>query len=105
MKLTRLIVTGIITGIIAIGCSKKEGRFSLTGKITHAEGQTVYLEELQVANTKPLDSVKINKKGEFIFYGNTNSPAFYLLKLTPTKFITLLVDSLEQVRVEADAAN
>ncbi|HZH72907.1 MAG TPA: TlpA disulfide reductase family protein [Mariniphaga sp.] len=105
MNLTRLIITGMLTGMIAVGCSKKEGRFSLTGKITHAEGQTIYLEELQVASTKPLDSVKINKKGEFIFYGETNSPAFYLLKLNPTKFITLLIDSLEEVRIEADAAN
>src|SRR5690554_1526411 len=105
MKLTRLIITGILTGMVAVGCSNKEGRFSVTGKITHAEGQTIYLEELQVASTKPLDSVKINKNGEFIFYGQTSNPAFYLLKLNPAKFITLLIDSLEEVRIEADAAN
>lgn len=87
------------------GCSKNDGRFTVRGKITHAEGQTIYLEELQVATTRPVDSVKIDKDGEFEFTGKTGKPSFYLLKLTQNKFITLLLDSLEQVTVEADAAN
>lgn len=77
----------------------------MSGKITHADGQTIFLEELQVASTRLVDSVKIDKDGAFKFTGKTGKPAFYLLKLTQNKFITLLVDSLEQISVEADAAN
>lgn len=105
MKIRRLLITGFITGIIAAGCNSDKGQFSISGKITHAEGQTVYLEELHVSSAKMIDSVKINKDGEFRFKGKTGIPAFYILKLTPHKFITLLVDSLEQVVVNADAAD
>lgn len=105
MKLSRFIFAGVIAGVAVAGCSKDDGRFTVSGKITHAEGQTLYFEELQVASTRPVDSVKINKEGEFKFTGKTGKPAFYLLKLTQNKIITLLLDSIEQVSVEADAAN
>jgi peroxiredoxin len=105
MKISRLLITGFITGLIAAGCSGDKGSFSISGNITHAEGQTVYLEELHVSNVKVIDSVKINKDGEFKFKGKTGIPAFYILKLTPSNFITLLVDSVEQVVVRADAAD
>lgn len=105
MNFSRLLISGLIAGLLAVGCSKNEGKFSVSGKITHADGQFIYLEELQVASTKPLDSVKISKNGEFKVTGKTSSPAYYLLKLSDKKFITLLIDSVEQVMVEADAAN
>lgn len=105
MNFSRLLISGLIAGLLAVGCSKEDGLFSVTGKITHAEGLSVYLEELQVASAKPIDSVKINKNGEFKFTGKTGTPAYYLLKLSANKFITLLIDSAEQVVVNADVAN
>lgn len=105
MNFSRLLISGLIAGLLAVGCSKKDGLFSVTGKITHAEGLSIYLEELQVASAKPMDSVKINKNGEFKFTGKTGIPSYYLLKLSANKFITLLIDSAEQVVVKADAAN
>lgn len=105
MKLSRFIIAGVIAGVAISGCSKNEGRFKVNGKVTHAEDQTIYLEELQVASTRLVDSVKIDKNGEFEFTGKTGKPSFYLLKLTQNKFITLLIDSMEQVSIEADAAN
>src|SRR5690606_501042 len=68
-------------------------------------GETIYLERLLVANTEPVDSVKIDAKGEFKLAGVTHEPAFFLLKLDQYKYITLLIDSLEQVNIHADAAN
>jgi hypothetical protein len=61
MKFDRLIIAGVIAGIVAISCSKKEGSFRVSGKITHAEGQTLYFDELHVASTKTIDSVKLDK--------------------------------------------
>ena len=101
----RLLWAGIIAGLFLAGCNNNKGQFSVKGKITHAEGQTIYLEELQVTETKPVDSVKINKNGEFEFRGIATIPTYYLLKFSDNKFITLLIDSVEQVEVEADAAN
>ena len=84
---------------------QKSNHFTIGGKISHAEGDTIYLEELLVSTTKPIAKKVIDNKGEFEFKGETSIPTYYLLKLSDIKFITLLVDSLDNVFVEADAAN
>nr|WP_319510560.1 TlpA disulfide reductase family protein [uncultured Draconibacterium sp.] len=86
------------------GCKKEEG-FTIRGKITHAEDQTIVLEELHTTSLKKIAETKINKKGEFELSAMTGIPTFYLLKLSDQNFITLLVDSAETVTIEADAAN
>jgi len=91
--------------ILIIGGCKKSGDFVIKGTITHAENKRIFLEELMVSTTKPVDSAKINKRGEFTLNGNTGFPTFYLLKIADNNFITLLIDSLEKITVDADAAN
>jgi len=100
----RVLLFLFIVGVILGSCSKKQNHFTISGIITHAEGDSIYLEEVQTS-IKPIDKVQINKKGEFKFEGETSIPTFYLLKLSSQNFITLLVDSAEQVKIEADAAN
>lgn len=86
------------------GCNKHKG-FVISGKITNAEGKYLYLDELRVASSVPMDSVKIKKDGSFEFKGNTGYPNFFLLRLTEKNFVTLLVDSTENIKVFGDAAN
>ncbi|VAW15955.1 hypothetical protein MNBD_BACTEROID01-990 [hydrothermal vent metagenome] len=86
------------------GC-EKPNRFVIKGRITHAEQKMIYLDELLVTSTKPVDSVKIDKNGKFKFKHTASIPTFYLLKLSGTKFITLLVDSAETVSITADAVD
>jgi len=95
----------IATVLILSSCSKEDNQFTISGVITHAAGDTIYLEEIHTASVKTADKVKINKDGEFEFKGNASLPTFYLLKLNERNFITLLVDSTENIVVEADAAN
>lgn len=96
----------LIALVFVLGsCSKKDNQFTISGVITHAAGDTIYLEEVHTASVKPVDKVKIDKNGEFRFKGNASLPTFYLLKLNDQNFITLLVDSTESIVVEADAAN
>ncbi len=52
-----------------------------------------------------LEWYRIDEKGEFEIKGKTSIPTYYLLKLSGNKFITLLVDSVDNVFIEADAAN
>lgn len=94
-----------VAGILMAGCAKDENRFTVTGKVSHAEGETIYFEKLLVSSTQLLDSAKIDKDGGFEFKGTTNIPSYYLLKLNDNKFITLLIDSLDEVIVTADAVN
>lgn len=105
MNLSRLFVLTALSGFLLFACKKEANWFSVSGKISHAEGRLLYLEELLVSSSKVIDSVRVDRDGEFKFKGQTNMPTYYLLKLNETKFITLLVDSLEQVVVEADIAN
>ncbi len=91
--------------VFILGSCKKDNQFTIRGKITHAEGKTIYLEELLNASRKQIGEQKINGKGEFEFKGVTGIPTFYLLKLSDQNFITLLVDSAETVTITADAAN
>lgn len=105
MRISRLLIAVFVAGLLLAGCAKDENRFTVSGKVSHAEGETIYFEKLLVSSTQLLDSAKIDKNGEFKFKGNTNIPSYYLLKLTDNKFITLLIDSMEQVTVTADAVN
>lgn len=86
------------------GCNKPR-KSEISGVISNAAGRTIYLEELMVANLRPVDSVKINKNGEFSFRNHVSIPAFFLLKLSENNFITLLVDSAEVVKIKADVLN
>ncbi|MFW6309498.1 MAG: thioredoxin-like domain-containing protein [Prolixibacteraceae bacterium] len=90
--------------LLIAGC-KKENNFSVSGIITHAEGETIYLDKLLVSSTESVDSAKIDKDGRFKLKSEAGKPAFYLLKFSDSKFITLLVDSVEHIKVTADAAN
>lgn len=101
----RLILFLIVIAVVLGSCSKQTNHFTISGTITHAAGDSIYLDELHTTTIKPVGQAKINKNGEFKFEGETSIPTFYLLKLSDQNFITLLVDSAEQVVVEADAAN
>lgn len=95
----------ILTLVVLIAGCKKQDQFSVSGTITHAEGETIYLEKLLVSSTEPVDSAIIDKNGHFKFSGDAGNPAFYLLELSEDKFIKLLVDSAENIEISADAAN
>lgn len=100
----RLIVLVISIAAVMAGCDEST-HYKISGRISNAEGTYVFLDELKVTSSENVDSAKINKKGEFEFDGIVHHPTFFLLKLSEKNFITLLVDSAEQVQVAGDAAN
>lgn len=95
----------LLAAVIIFSSCQKNTEFTISGKITHAEGETIYLEKLLVSSRNPVGEMKVDKHGEFEFSGETGIPSYYILKLSDTKFITLLIDSLENITVEADFAN
>ncbi len=86
------------------GCNRPE-KSEINGRITNAERKMIYLDELNVAGAKPVDSVRIGSDGEFVLKQPVKIPTFYLLKLSENNFITLLIDSAEKIVIEADAVN
>jgi peroxiredoxin len=103
MNSRHLLLIWIIILLLA-GCSQQK-KFEIRGKITNASGRMIYLEELMVASMRPVDSVRINKNGEFSFRNHVEIPTFFLVKLSENNFITLLVDSAEIISIKADALN
>ncbi len=97
-----LLLLALTTVIVAC---KDSTKYKIEGQISNAEGSYVYLDELKVSSTQTIDSVLISKNGDFSFEGNVSYPTFFLLRLSENNFITLLVDSAEQVKVKGDAAN
>jgi len=100
----RIFFVSVALAIFTFACKKHDG-FVVKGKITNAEGKYVYLEELKVASSVPVDSIKLGKDGTFQFEGKIGYPNFYLLSLNKNNFITLLVDTVEKISVYGDAAN
>ncbi len=102
MKIIKLLLPIIF---IITACSTKD-QFKVEGKIENAKGKQLYFEKLGLATSYPIDSVKLTDKGEFSFKGDRlNQPTFYLLNLPSSGLITLLLDSIETVKVFADADN
>ncbi|MCW0482575.1 TlpA disulfide reductase family protein [Gaoshiqia sediminis] len=102
--MVRKIVFLLVVAAVAVSCSDPS-QYSIQGRISNAENRYVYLDELKVSSTVNIDSVLVGKDGGFRFKGNVSYPTFFLLKLNEKNFVTLLVDSAEQVEVYGDAAN
>ncbi len=68
-------------------CSKD--RVKISGRIDHGEKAMLYLDEVDVYNTIPLDSVKLKKNGNFSFSFDAKVPGFYQLRLNPDKIIVV----------------
>lgn len=94
----------LLLAAFIFACNKPNG-FVISGKITNAEGKYLYMDELKVASSVPIDSVEIKKDGSFEFKGKIGYPNFFLLRLNEKNFVTLLVDTAEKITVHGDAAN
>jgi peroxiredoxin len=104
MNVKKIFSIAIAITVLTFGCKKPNG-FVIDGKITNAEGKYLYLEELKVSSSVPVDSVELEKDGSFKFKGKIGYPNFYLLSLNKNNFVTLLVDTTEKITVFGDAAN
>jgi thiol-disulfide isomerase/thioredoxin len=99
MKNSILLLTLIV--IAAVGC--KNSSHMISGKITGAPADAyVYLDELKADAIETVDSVLISSEGEFRFSRKSESPVFYMMKVTNTSFLTILIDPGEHLKIEAD---
>ncbi|MDF9831354.1 TlpA disulfide reductase family protein [Parabacteroides sp. PF5-6] len=87
---------------IATSCSKNND-FTVTGTVSGADGQMMYLENVGVSSVETLDSVRLSANGKFKFAKpRPDSPEFYRLRLN-NQLIHFAVDSTETVSLVADA--
>lgn len=81
-------------------CEEKGEQFQVVGEIGEAEGKMLYFEASALDGIKVLDSVKLDKKGDFTFrYKRPDGPDFYRLRIE-RQVVNLGIDSTEVVTVK-----
>lgn len=89
----------VVLGLFA--CDSKDN-FKINGTIADANKKTLYLEHIGLVKTEVLDSVKLDKDGDFHFKGKRPQYAdFYRLRLGVST-IDFAVDSCETITFKAD---
>ena len=95
----KLILFILIT-ITITGCLKKT--VEVTGKINNpVKGEYIFIDELKSDKLITVDSVIVSDNGTFKLKLETKIPAFYLLKISETNFLTMLLEPGEKIKLEA----
>jgi peroxiredoxin len=90
----------ILITIIAQGCLKNS--VEITGKLNnHVTGEYIFLDELKSDELITVDSALISEDGTFNLKLETKEPAFYLLKVSESNFLTMLLGPGEKLELEA----
>ena len=81
-------------------CEERGEQFQVVGEISEAEGKMLYFEASALDGIKVLDSVKLDKKGDFAFrHKRPDGPEFYRLRIE-RQVVNLGIDSTEVVTVK-----
>ena len=89
-----------------MSCTSSGPTFRVEGTVSDAADSTLVLEALTLSGVQPVDSVRLKADGRFAFVvpaspqDSTASPEFYRLRIG-RQVINFVVDSLEDIRVEA----
>ncbi len=104
MKKSLLILsTAILVACSSGGDKKRTSAFELKGTLANANGETLYLEKLDSQKPLKVDSCIVGEDGTFSFENYSPEISFYRIKLNDQNFAVLVFDSLDKVKVTADA--
>lgn len=89
-----------VFALALIGCQHTP-TFTIEGKITHANGETLYLEHTGLVKTTALDSCVLDANGDFKLHAVApEHPDFYRLRIA-SQSLPLAIDSTEIVAITA----
>jgi thiol-disulfide isomerase/thioredoxin len=94
----------IVAAGILIGCAeKKYGGFTVSGKVSHAGSQKIYLQELPFAGAEPLilDSATLKDNGKFELRATALEEGLYRLSLERGPEV-LVINDEKSIRVSLD---
>jgi thiol-disulfide isomerase/thioredoxin len=104
MKKNFILLYLIIT--LLAGCKSKS--FQISGKIDNPDkGTYLFFDELKSSSLKTIDSVKLDSDGRFSFKEDIDFPKFYIVRLSETNFLTMLIEPGEKIdlNVNVDSLN
>lgn len=91
----------LISILALVSCTNSKN-FKVEGVITNASNKTLLLEASRLQGIVPLDSVKLNEKGNYSFKIEApQSPEFYRLRIG-SKLVNFSIDSTEVVTIDGD---
>lgn len=98
------VIIAMFTALTFTGCTQNE-KFTIKGKISNSNGETIYLSNIGTRSNNYVDSVKLKKDGSFRFsLPRPECYDFYSLQLNKKgSRITIAIDSTETVDVYSDA--
>lgn len=105
MKMQQLKFIPFLLGISVLIISCSNGKSKISGNIENANNEMLYFEQLSPTKVTTLDSVKIDKKGNFKMEVKIPEYGFYRVRLTDNNFITLLLDSNANPVINTNALN
>lgn len=91
--------------LLTFSCSNKSDNYKIAGKLENAQGKMIYLLEMGSFDISPVDSMKLDEKGEFQFKGKIDQPRFLILQEAAGSQIYLLVHPGEKLFVTGDLAD
>ena len=99
MKISKIfsIAAIALAAMSMVSCNNK--KFHVTGEISNAKDSTLYFENMSLNGPVVLDSVKLDKDGNFSFDGKApKAPEFYRLRIAG-QIINVSIDSTETVSI------
>jgi thiol-disulfide isomerase/thioredoxin len=98
----RIIITTSLV-IAAQACNSAKGKqLKVNGDFTNANGETLYLEEMDQRGQRIIDSTKLDAKGHFEFSKAAQKLGFYRVRSSQDNFAMLVLDSNEGVKITGD---
>jgi len=95
----RRIIIGLIISSILFGCGSDDN-ISIRGSYPAGAGGYLQFEMLNIAEKQFIDSVKMNRKGDFRFSFNLDHPELILVKNRQEQYINLLVFPGDEIRLD-----
>lgn len=92
------------SAIFFTACSQQPKPYTLKGKLENSNGKKVILGRLSNTSIEPIDSVILDKKGEFKFSKVVNKdPEYYLLRIDKIGYLYLILDSASDINITGNA--
>jgi len=94
----KLLTLIVVLSTLVAGCNKVDkDSFRISGKLTNGEEKQIYFFEMTGQGFKPLDTIEINKDGEYEFSYKLSDPTIYVLLDNQNDYITILPKKGEDI--------
>ena len=103
MRLLKSLVLIALPALLLACGGDVNNKSLISGTIQNGGGKTLYLDDLNGAQSVRIGTIKINNDETFHYDGKVKQKGFYKLGLTPTNYLVLVLDSTEHVNIEAIA--